>query len=105
MRSLSKALRANCSSGSSGLSGLRAPYFNTCLHAPPSSVIRRSFTTTPPQHRFQPPKRKQQKQQSVGMAPEMTTLKGKPFDRASLESLMRASRPTAATLAACTESH
>lgn len=25
------------------------------------------------------------------MAPEMTTLKGKPFDRASLESLMRAS--------------
>lgn len=86
MRSLSKALRANCLSSPS----FRVPYFNTGLPAPPSRLIRRSFTTTPPLHRFQPPKRKKQ-QQPVDMAPEMTTLKGKPFDRASLESLMRAS--------------
>jgi hypothetical protein len=81
MRSLSKALRVNC------FSSLREPFFNTST--PPSCVYSaRSFTTTPPYHRFQAPKRKQQ---PVNMAPEMTTLKGKAFDRAALESLMRVS--------------
>jgi glycyl-tRNA synthetase len=83
MRSLSKALRANC------FSSLREPFFNTST--PPRCVYSaRSFTTTPPHHRFQAPKRKQQ---PVTMAPEMTTLKGKAFDRASLESLMRVTAP------------
>lgn len=83
MRSLSKALRANC------FSSLREPFFNTST--PPYSVYSaRSFTTTPPLHRFQAPKRTQQ---IVNMAPEMTTLKGKAFDRASLESLMRVDTP------------
>lgn len=79
MRLLAKALRVNC------FSSLREPFFNSST--PPRCVYSaRSFTTTPPHHRFQVPKRKQQ---IVDMAPEMTTLKGKAFDRASLESLMR----------------
>lgn len=76
MRQLSRALRANC------FSSLRKPFFNTplCLIYPT-----RSFTTTPVHHRYQVPKRKKE----VNMANDMTTLKGKPFDRTSLESLMR----------------
>ena len=77
MRQLSRALRANC------FSSLREPFFYT----PPCLVYRaRSFTTTPPHHRYQVPQRKQK---TVEMAHDMTTLKGKPFDRTSLESLMK----------------
>lgn len=76
MRPLASLLRANC------FAFPRKPFFST----PPRLVYpTKSFTTTPHLHRYQAPKRKQQ----VPMAHDMTTLKGKPFDRASLESLMR----------------
>lgn len=79
MRPLSQLLRASCCSSS-----LRSctPVFS----APPCLVYpTKSFTTTPAHRRFQVPKRNDQ----VTMSGDMTTLKGKPFDRASLESLMK----------------
>ena len=77
MRQLSRALRANC------FLSLRKPFFN----APPWPVYpTKSFATTPAHHKYQVPKRKK----DLTMSKEMTTLKGKPFDRVSLESLMKA---------------
>lgn len=76
MRLLSGVLRANC------FSSLRKPFFD----APPCLVYpTKSFSTTSTYRRYEVPKRKKE----VNMAHDMTTLKGKPFDRASLESLMR----------------
>jgi hypothetical protein len=80
MRQLSRLLRANCFSSS-----LRTcrPVFSTppCLVHPT-----KSFATTPARLRFEVPTRKTD---NVVMAGDMTTYKGKPFDRPSLESLMR----------------
>jgi len=63
----------------------RRPFFTT----PPCLVYpARSFTTTTPLHRaqvYRPTKNKKK----VRMAQGMTTLKGQPFDRVLLESLMR----------------
>ncbi|KAF2240318.1 glycyl-tRNA synthetase-like protein [Trematosphaeria pertusa] len=76
MRQLSSVLRANC------CSSFRKPF----LRAPPGRVYpTQSFATTPAHRRFQLPRQKRE----AAMAHDMTTLKGKPFDRASLESLMR----------------
>lgn len=56
------------------------------LSAPPSLIYpTKCFTTTLPRHRFQISQRKE----PVTMPTEMTTLKGEPFDRASLESLIK----------------
>ena len=80
MRQLSPLLRA------SNLS-LRLPLPRPALSAPPSLVYQiHRFTTTAPRPRYQLPTRKDQ----VIMPTEMTTLKGEPFDRASLESLVKA---------------
>ncbi|CAI6333928.1 unnamed protein product [Periconia digitata] len=77
MRTLSSLVRAKCCPFS-----FRKPFSNT----PPYLVYpTKSFTTTPIHHRYQAPKRKQE----PIMSSDMTTLKGKPFDRTSLESLMR----------------
>ena len=82
MHCVSRLLRANTPSSS-----LRAcrPVFST----PPSLVYptkpARSFSATPTHFKFVVPKRKQQ----VKMPSDMTTFKGKPFDRASLESVMK----------------
>lgn len=81
MRQLSRLLRANCFSFS--LLPLHRPRFGT----PPYLIYpTQSFATTPPRQRFQVQKRKKE---DVVMAGDMTTFKGKPFDRASLESLMK----------------
>jgi glycyl-tRNA synthetase len=81
MRQLSRLLRANCFSSS-----LRTcrPVFST----PPSLVYpTKSFATTPAHLRFQVPTRKKDNVNMGGG--DMTTYKGKPFDRPSLESLMK----------------
>lgn len=80
MRRLSRLLRANCFSSS-----LRTcrPGFST----PPCLVYpTRSFATTPARQKFQVPTRKKEQ---IVMAGDMTTYKGKPFDRPSLDSLMK----------------
>jgi glycyl-tRNA synthetase len=80
MRQLSRLLRANCSSSS-----LRTcrPVFST----PPCPVHpTKSFATTPAHLRYQVPTKKKD---TTAMAGDMTTFKGKPFDRPSLEGLMR----------------
>jgi glycyl-tRNA synthetase len=80
MRQLSRLLRANCFSSSLSL---RRPQIST----PPALVYpTKTFATTPTHLRFQVPTRKKD---FVVMAGDMTTYKGKPFDRASLESLMK----------------
>jgi glycyl-tRNA synthetase len=81
MRPLSRLLRVNCFSSS-----LRTcrPVFST----PPCPVHpTKSFATTPALHKFQVPKRKKEPANMGGG--DMTTFKGKPFDRPSLESLMK----------------
>jgi len=82
MRQLSRLLRANCFSSS-----LR-PQFST-----PPSLARptKNFATTTARERFQVHTRKKD---TVVMAGDMTTFKGKPFDRASLESLMKVRNET-----------
>jgi hypothetical protein len=80
MRQLSRLLRANCYSSS-----LRTcrPVFST----PPCPVYpTKCFATTPAHQRY---KVQTRKADQVGMAGDMTTFKGKPFDRPSLESLMK----------------
>lgn len=82
MHCVSRLLRANTPSSS-----LRScSVFST----PPTLVYptkpaRTWFSTTPTLFKFVVPKRKQQ----VTMPSDMTTFKGKPFDRASLESVMK----------------
>ena len=82
MHCVSRLLRAN--NLSSSLRSCR-PVFST----PPSLVYptksTRSFSATPTHLKFVVPKRKQQ----VKMPSDMTTFKGKPFDRASLDSVMK----------------
>lgn len=82
MHCLSRLLRANTTSSS-----LRVCRPN--LVTPPYLVYptkpARSFSATPIHSKFVVPKRKQQ----VTMPSDMTTFKGKPFDRASLESVMK----------------
>jgi hypothetical protein len=83
MRQLSRLLRANCLSAS-----LRTcrPVFST----PPSLVYpTKAFATTPAHYRFQVPSRKKEPAYVNMAGGDMTTYKGKPFDRPSLESLMR----------------
>jgi hypothetical protein len=83
MRQLSRLLRANCFSSS-----LRTcrPVFST----PPCPVHpTKSFATTPAHLRYQVTTKR--KDDAV-MAGDMTTFKGKPFDRPSLEGLMRVRR-------------
>jgi len=78
MQCVSRLLRANTSLHR------RPAVFST----PPSLVYpkpARSFSVTHPHFKFVVPKRKQQ----VKMPSEMTTFKGKPFDRASLDSVMK----------------
>jgi glycyl-tRNA synthetase len=76
MRALSSLLRIN------HLSSLRKPLFNT----PHRRVYpTKSFSTTPIHHKYQPLKRTKE----PAMVSDMTTLKGKPFDRPALEGLMR----------------
>lgn len=78
MHQLSRVLRVNC------FLSPRRPFLNAppCLVYPTSSF----FSTSPTHRRYQVPKRKREATMSNK---DMTTLKGKPFDRVSLESLMR----------------
>jgi glycyl-tRNA synthetase len=85
MRQLSRLLRVNCFSSS--LRPCR-PVFST---PPPLVYPTKSFATTPARQRFQVPTRKKD---NVVMAGDMTTFKGKPFDRASLDSLMKVQSST-----------
>lgn len=85
MRQLSRVVRAGCSPPALLL---RRPV----ISAPPSLAqypTTKGFTTSPAHHKYQVPKRKKQE---VVMAADMTTFKGKPFDRAALESLMKVGR-------------
>lgn len=80
MRLPSPWVRANCPSP---LLCRRRP----ALSAPPPLAAHTChFTTTAPRPRFQLPTRKKQ----AIMPTDMTTLKGEPFDRAALESLVKA---------------
>ncbi|KAJ4339551.1 Glycine--tRNA ligase 1, mitochondrial [Didymella glomerata] len=80
MQCVSRLLRANPSN--SLRSCKPAPAF---ISTPPNRTHSRSFAATPTHFKFVIPKRKQQ----VTMPSDMTTFKGKPFDRASLESVMK----------------
>jgi hypothetical protein len=79
------------------LSLVRASNCSACLRpaffgAPPRPVhptwtaTARNFTTTPSRFKFKVPQRKKQE---VKMSHAMTTKTGEPFDRASLESVMK----------------
>jgi glycyl-tRNA synthetase len=81
MRQLSRIPRATYFSSS--------PRGRSIFSTPPSLVHpTKSFTTTPAHCRFQLSTKKKGKD-TIAMAGDMTTYKGKPFDRAALESLMR----------------
>jgi glycyl-tRNA synthetase len=83
MRRLSRLLRANCLSASRRTC---RPVFST----PPSLVHpTKAFATTPAHQRFQVASRKEQPAYVNMAGGDMTTYTGKPFDRPSLESLMR----------------
>lgn len=88
MRQLSRllSLRAHCFSSSLSC----RPVFST---PPALAHPSHSFTTTPARCKYQVPKRKHAP--TATMAGDMTTFKGKPFDRPSLESLMRVCSNTA----------
>ncbi|KAJ4379343.1 Glycine--tRNA ligase 1, mitochondrial [Didymella sp. IMI 355093] len=82
MQCVSRLLRAN---PSNSLRNCKPAFIST----PPYQshpTQSRGFTATPPHSKFVVPKRKQQQ---VTMPSDMTTFKGKPFDRASLESVMK----------------
>lgn len=82
MHQLSRLLRPHCFSSSS-LRRTCRPIFST----PPCPVHpTKTFATTRVHHRFQAASRKHDQANMVG---DMTTFKGKPFDRPSLESLMK----------------
>ena len=85
MQCVSRLLRANPLSSS--LRNCR-PVFSTPLVYPTKACnerLSKRFSATPTHFKFVVPKRKQQ----VKMPSDMTTFKGKPFDRASLESVMK----------------
>ncbi len=81
MQCVSRLLRAKAPSS---LRDCR-PDFSTPRYLVYPTKPARCFSATPIHSKFVVPKRKQQ----VKMPSDMTTFKGKPFDRASLESVMK----------------
>ncbi|KAF3042154.1 Glycine--tRNA ligase 1, mitochondrial [Didymella heteroderae] len=83
MQCVSRLLRAN---PSNSLRNCKPAFISTPPYQYQSHPTQaRSFAATPTHCKFVVPKRKQQ----VTMPSDMTTFKGKPFDRASLESVMK----------------
>jgi len=83
MQCVSRLLRANPSNSLRNCKP--APAFISTPPYQSHPTQSRSFAATPTHFKFVVPKRKQQ----VTMPSDMTTFKGKPFDRASLESVMK----------------
>ena len=80
MQCVSRLLRAT------PLSSTRSFFSTPPCSVYPTKPAARSFSVTSPHYKFVVPKRKQQVNMPSG---DMTTFKGKPFDRASLESVMK----------------
>ncbi|KAJ4407369.1 Glycine--tRNA ligase 1, mitochondrial [Didymella pomorum] len=85
MQCVSRLLRANPSNSLRNCKFKPAPAFISTPPYQSHPTQSRSFAATPTHFKFVVPKRKQQ----VTMPSDMTTFKGKPFDRASLESVMK----------------
>ena len=84
MQCVSRLLRAT------PLSSTRSFFSTPPCSVYPTKPAARSFSVTSPHCKFVVPKRKQQVNMPSG---DMTTFKGKPFDRASLESVMKVPFP------------
>lgn len=91
MQCVSRLLRAT------PLSSTRSFFSTPPCSVYPTKPAARSFSVTSPHCKFVVPKRKQQVNMPSG---DMTTFKGKPFDRASLESVMKVLFPLISCCAA-----